>query len=230
MFLPLHDDTPLRVIRFQGVTALIIAVNVVVFLITHYVVGAEGEVAIAMGFGATPAAITDGAAVDLPRQMVPEVATLFTYMFVHAGWLHLLSNMAFLWVFADNVEDAFGHGAFLALYALCGAVAGLAHSFAQPASLSPLIGASGAVAGILAAYLVLFPRARIWVLLFMRLPLRISAAWALIGWLVFQVISLMVDSGSGQMSVAWWAHIGGFATGLGVTWLLRDRLRERLAA
>jgi len=228
MFLPLHDDAPLKVIRFQVVTGAIIAVNVAVFLFTHYAVGAGGEVAIAMGLGVTPAAITDAAAVDPARHMIPGFATLVTYMFVHAGWLHLVSNMAFLWVFADNVEDAFGHWGFLGLYLLCGVAAGLAHSLAQPASLAPLIGASGAIAGILGAYVLLYPRARVWVLLFMRLPLRISAAWALIGWIAFQVLAMFLDNGRGPVSVAWWAHIGGFATGLAVTWLLRDRLRTRL--
>jgi membrane associated rhomboid family serine protease len=230
MFLPLHDSTPLKVIRFQAVTGFIIAANVAVFLVTHYAVGGSGEVAIAFGLGATPAAITNGAIVEATRHMVPDFATLFTYMFVHASWLHLISNMAFLWVFADNVEDAFGHLGFLALYLVCGVAAGLAHSLGQPASLAPLIGASGAVAGVMAAYLVLFPKARIWVLLFMRIPLRISAAWALIGWFVFQFVSLLVDDGSDQMSIGWWAHIGGFVTGLAITWALRDRLRERLAA
>jgi len=228
MFLPLHDDTPLKVIRFQAVTGAIVAANVAVFLFTHYAVGGNGEVAIDLGLGATPAAITDAAAVDAARHMIPGSATLITYMFLHGGWLHLLSNMAFLWVFADNVEDAFGHWGFLGFYLLCGVVAGLVHSFAQPASLAPLIGASGAVAGILGAYLLLYPRARVWVLLFMRLPIRISAAWALIGWIAFQVLSLFLDNGQSPVSVAWWAHIGGFATGLAVTWLFRDRLRARL--
>lgn len=228
MFLPLHDDAPLRVIRFQVVAGAIIAANVAVFLFTHYAAGAGGEVGIALGLGATPAAITHGAVVDPARHMIPNFATLFTYMFLHAGWLHLLSNMAFLWVFADNVEDAFGHWGFLGFYILCGVAAGLVHSYAQPASLSPLIGASGAVAGILGAYLLLYPRARVWVLLFMRLPIRISAAWALIGWIAFQVLAMLLDNGHGPISVAWWAHIGGFATGLAVTWLFRHRLRTRL--
>ena len=227
MFLPLHDDAPLKVIRFQAVTGAIVALNVAVFLFTHYAVGGNGEVAIDLGLGATPAVITDAASLDAARHIVPDYATLFTYMFLHAGWLHLLSNMAFLWVFADNVEDAFGHWGFPGFYILCGAAAGLAHSYAQPASLAPLIGASGAVAGVLGAYLLLYPHARVWVLLFMRLPIRIPAAWALIGWIGFQVVALFLDNGQSQISVAWWAHIGGFTTGLAVTWLLRDRLRTR---
>ncbi len=230
MFLPLHDDTPLKVIRFQAVTGAVLAANVIIFIVSHYAVGGNGEVAIDLGLGVTPAAISNEVPVDAARHLIPGFATLFTYMFLHAGWIHLLSNMAFLWVFADNVEDAFGHVGFLGFYLLCGVAAGLAHSFAQPESVMPLIGASGAVAGIMGAYLVLYPRARVWVLLFMRLPLRISAAWVLIGWLVFQVISLLLDDGGGQVSVAWWAHIGGFASGVAIAWLFRNRLRGRLAA
>ena len=230
MFLPLHDDTPLKVIRFQTVTGLIIAANVAAFLYTHYALGGTGEVAVAMELGATPALITESVPLDHVHRLLPDLATLFTYMFVHANWMHLLGNMAFLWVFADNVEDAFGHGGFLFAYLAFGVVAGLAYSYAAPYSQSPLIGASGAVAGVMGAYLVLFPRARVWILLFMRLPLRISAAWVLIGWLALQFLSLLTDKGDSQMSVGWWAHIGGFVSGLAVTWLLRGRLRRRLAA
>ena len=101
--------------------------------------------------------------------------TLITYMFLHAGWLHLISNMLFLWVFADNVEDAFGHWGFLVFYLICGIAGALIHTALQPSSHAPLIGASAAVSGVLGAYIVLFPKARVWILLLMRIPLRISA-------------------------------------------------------
>ena len=106
---------------------------------------------------------------------MPEPLTLITYQFLHGGWLHLISNMLFLWVFADNVEDAFGHVGFLIFYLLCGHRRGARCTRCmQPASPAPLIGASGAVSGVLAAYLLLYPKARVWILLFMRIPLRIS--------------------------------------------------------
>ena len=175
MFVPLHDNTVLRLIRFQFVTGLIIAVNVVIFFYTHLIIGGAGEAALATSFGAIPALFTDKAVLDPSLQLVPEPATLVTYMFVHAGWMHIIANMLFMWVFADNVEDSFGHFGFLLFYLICGVVAAFAHIYSQPASQAPLVGASGAVSGVMAAYLVLFPKARVWVLLFMKLPLRISA-------------------------------------------------------
>ena len=110
---------------------------------------------------------------------MPEGYTLLTYMFLHGDIFHLSSNMLFLWVFGDNVEDAMGHIKFLVFYLICGVAGGLAHAFMLPASKLPLIGASGAVAGVIAAYLILHPRVLVWVLAFRFIPLRISAAWVL---------------------------------------------------
>lgn len=228
MFVPLHDDTPLRIIRFQYTTGLIIAINFVVLLYMQSIGGTDGELYFALSYGAIPALITDHIPSLEGIQAVPEPLTLVTYMFLHAGWMHLISNMLFLWVFADNVEDAFGHVGFVIFYLLCGAAAALAHAFMMPDSEAPLIGASGAVSGVMASYLILYPRARVWVLLFMRLPLRIPAYWALIGWIVFQFISLAIAA-EDEVQVAWWAHIGGFAAGFALTALFRNRLRERLA-
>lgn len=226
MFVPLHDDTPLKVIRFQYMSAFIAITSTLALIYTLYLAGGEGEL-VFFSFGATPALVTDRAELDPALVVVPEPVTLLTYMFLHGGWLHLLSNLLFLWVFADNVEDAYGHFGFLVFYLLCGIAAAIAHIVMLPDSRAPLVGASGAVAGVLGGYLVLFPRARVWVLLFMRLPLRISAYWALLGWLGFQFVALALPQDEG-MQVAWWAHIGGFATGVLITWLIRDRLRERL--
>ncbi len=228
MFIPIHDNTPLRLIRFQFVTGLILVINLVIFIYTHVLVGGQGEVSIATSFGAIPALILDHAKLDPALQVVPEPATLLTYMFMHAGWLHIIANMLFLIVFADNVEDTFGHGGFLLFYLICGVVAALTHIYAVPHSQAPLVGASGAVSGILAAYLVLFPRARVWVLLFMKLPLRISALWALVGWFAFQVFSLFVAQ-EGNTVVAWWAHIGGFAAGLIITVSMLKLFKARFA-
>ena len=228
MFVPIHDNTPLRLIRFQFVTFLIFLINVLVFLYTHVLVGGAGEVKIATSIGAIPALFTDRATLDPDLQLIPEPVTLISYMFMHAGWLHLMANMLFLWVFADNVEDTFGHGGFLLFYILCGIIAALAHIYAAPDSKSPLIGASGAVSGVMASYLVLFPRARVWVLLFMKLPLRISALWALVGWFAFQVFSLSLEQ-KGDTIVAWWAHIGGFLAGLFITLAMLKLFRARFA-
>ena len=226
MFLPLHDDTPLKVIRFQYMSGLIAVVNVVALVYAGHLMA--GEPVIFYSFGAIPALLTDRAVIDPALAPIPEPLTLLTYMFVHGGWLHLISNLLFLWVFADNVEDAYGHVGFVAFYLFCGVAAGLAHVVTHPASEIPLVGASGAVAGVLGGYLVLFPKARLWILLFMRLPIRLSAYWALVGWLGFQFIAAVVPQD--DIEIAWWAHIGGFATGFALTWVLRGPLRRRLFA
>ncbi len=189
MFVPLHDSTPLKVIRFQLVTLTIIALNVVMYLTTGAFNSEQTMAAIASGWGMVPGELLGQLPPVIGYDPVPEPVTLVTYQFLHAGWWHLISNMLFLWVFADNVEDAYGHPAFAMLYLLCGIAAGLAHVLLMPFSDAPLIGASGAVSGILGAYVVLFPRARVWILLFMRLPLRIGALWVLGGWFLLQVFS-----------------------------------------
>ena len=124
---------------------------------------------------------------------MPEGYTLLTYMFLHGDIFHLSSNMLFLWVFGDNVEDAMGHVKYLVFYLICGVAAGLAHAYMLPASKLPLIGASGAVAGVIGAYLVLHPRVLVWVLAFRFIPLKIAAAWVLGVWVVTQL-----DHGAGQ--------------------------------
>jgi membrane associated rhomboid family serine protease len=149
-------------------------------------------------------------------------------MFLHAGWWHLISNMLFLWVFADNIEDAYGHAAFAFLYLMSGVVAALLYVLMAPASDIPLVGASGAVSGILGAYVVLFPHARVWILLFLRIPLRIGAAWVLGGWFLLQIFSWWMDSGNPEAGVAWAAHVGGFIAGAALTFALRRRLWMRL--
>ena len=141
---------------------------------------------------------------------MPEGYTLLTYMFLHGDILHLASNMLFLWVFGDNVEDAMGHIKYLVFYLLCGVAGGLAHACMLPASKLPLIGASGAVAGVIAAYLILHPRVLVWVLAFRFIPLRISAAWVLGVWVATQLCMVLLNQAD---QVAWWAHIGGMVAG-----------------
>ena len=229
MFIPLHDDTPLRVIRFQYVTGVLIAANVAIFLMAGAFVTEQQLWTLATGYGVVPNELISTVRDHGGPQPVPEPVTLFTYQFLHGGWMHLLSNMLFLWVFADNIEDAFGHFGFAIFYILCGLAGGLLHALIHPDSPAPLIGASGAVAGVMAAYLLLFPRARIWILLFLRIPLRISAVWAVGGWFLLQVINVLLTTQE-DVQVAWWAHIGGFCAGLFLTVLLRSRLLIRPAA
>ncbi len=223
MFVPLHDNTPLKVIRFQFVTLAIIVGNVVIFLMTGAFQSDMLLANVATSFGVVPSDITLG----VPQSPVPEPLTFVTYMFLHAGWIHLISNMLFLWVFADNVEDAFGYFAFTLFYLLCGIAGALAHVMMTPDSPAPLIGASGAVSGIIGAYVLLYPKARIWILLFYRIPLRISAIWVLGGWFLLQVFSVLTAGTDSDVQVAWWAHIGGFIAGLVITLVLRSRLLIR---
>lgn len=227
MFVPLHDDTPLKVIRFQFVTITIIAGNILVFLMTGVFQSETMLAGVATSFGVVPSDLTTAFSQNIPYSPIPEPLTFLTYMFLHAGWLHLISNMLFLWVFADNIEDAFGYFAFVLFYLLCGIAGALAHVLMSPASTAPLIGASAAVSGVIGAYMLLYPRARVWILLFFRIPLRISAIWVLGGWFLLQIFSVLTTDQSAEVEVAWWAHIGGFVAGLAITFLLRSRLLVR---
>lgn len=210
MFVPLKDDNPLRVIRWQWVTVGIIALNVIIFGL-QLATPDQGYIA---EFAAIPSELfgMGGGVLRKPGAFyaVPEPLTLITYQFLHGSWLHLIGNMLFLWVFGDNIEDAMGHVRFLVFYLLCGIAGALAHAFMTPSSSVPLIGASGAVAGVITAYLILHPRVRVWVLAFRFIPLRISAAWALGAWIATQFVMLFIPD---ETPVAWWAHIGGILAG-----------------
>ena len=224
MLLPVGDDNPLRVIRLQYVTGLLIAINVIVFLVTGGFASEAFMAQMVTGFGVVPSELLDFGRVATPElNPVSEPVTLLTYMFMHAGWLHLLSNMAFLWVFGDNVEDAFGHVAFMFFYLIAGITGALVHVLMYPGSHVPLVGASGAVSGVLASYFLLYPKARVTVLAYV-VPLRLPAWIVLGGWIALQFFSLFSMNGSEQ-AVAWWAHIGGFAAGLLMTLALRRKLR-----
>ena len=212
VFIPLSDSNPLRSIGFQWVTIALIAANVLVFLLES-APGGSGTVA---SFALIPSELFQvrffGGAVPSPDQSVrvPEGLTLLSYQFLHIDIFHLLSNMVFQWVYGDNVEDAMGHLKFLLFYLLCGIAAGLTHAMFLPASTLPLIGASGAVAGVIAAYLVLHPRVLVWVLAFRVIPLRIAAAWVLGIWVVTQFVMVAIAPSD---QVAWWAHVGGMVAG-----------------
>jgi membrane associated rhomboid family serine protease len=228
MFVPLHDSTPLKVIRFQAVTITIIALNLAMFATTGAFTSEAVLTMIALGWGVVPGELTHLAPPVLPYDPVVEPVTLLTYQFLHADWWHLTSNMLFLFIFADNVEDAYGHASFALLYLTAGVMAALLYVLLAPGSNMPLVGASGAVSGVLGAYAVLFPKARVWVLLFLKLPIRIGAIWVLGGWFVLQLVSWWTDRNNPEAGIAWAAHVGGFITGAGLTFALRRRLWLRL--
>jgi membrane associated rhomboid family serine protease len=216
VFVPLWDLNPLENVRFQWVTLGLILANTLVFLLSQFGVLAPVSTEAMVSFAVIPSQLIGQGYLGEVAQgtpttvAIPERLTLLTYMFLHGNILHLLGNMAFLWVFGDNVEDAMGHVRFLLFYLLCGIFAGLAHAFMRPDSDVPMIGASGAVAGVIAAYLMLHPNVRVWILALFRIPLRVSAGFALAVWIGLQIISVIYDQGGGT---AWWAHIGGLIAG-----------------
>jgi len=148
--------------------------------------------------------------------------TLITSMFLHGGWMHLLGNMWFLWVFGNNVEDSMGHGRFLSFYLLCGLAAAAAQVFVDPSSAVPMVGASGAISGVLGAYVILYPRVRVHVLVFVVFIFRTSIpAWAMLGyWFFLQLLGAGMEHGVGGVAV--WAHIGGFLAGAVLIALFRS--------
>ncbi len=225
MFVPIGDDNPLKTIRFQYVTVGLIVVNIIAFLLE----GTGGsEQDIVASFAVVPQELYQVGIFGGPAPFsgdalaIPERATLFSYMFLHGDIMHLIGNMLFLWVFGDNVEDALGHGRYLAFYLACGVAAALAHAFMLPNSQEGLIGASGAVSGVIAAYLMMHPRVNVWVLVFKIIPLRITAAIALGLWIVFQFAMALMPAASGEaVATAWWAHIGGLIAGALLILVLR---------
>jgi len=218
-FLPLHDANPRLYIRTHYVTIALIALNAVIFWYTMDAT-ARGVDETLIGYALVPARLWGEArlAADLPG--VAPVFTLVTYQFLHGGWQHLIFNMLFLWVFGDNIEDALGHARFVVFFLVCGIAGGLFHSLVGPHSLVPAIGASGAIAGVLGGYLLLYPRARLLVLAFGFIPLRLPAL-LVIGTFFAQDLLWGITGTAALQGVAVWAHIGGFVTGAGLVILLR---------
>lgn len=217
--IPLKDDNPVD--RTPVVTYALVAANVAAWA-WQWTTGLEESV---LRGGAIPYELLTFRDVEF-RAVVHPPLTIFTSMFLHGGWVHIASNMLFLWIFGNNVEDALGRRRFLAFYLASGVVAALAQAVAQTLTgdvYTPMVGASGAIAGVLAAYLVLFPHARVLTLLIIVIiPIRtVLPAFILIGWwIATQVFSLVF--GSAQSGVAFMAHVGGFVAGfLLVRWMGR---------
>lgn len=220
MFLPLSDQNPHRAIVWPFVTYGLIGLNVAIFLFTTGLVPPQTANANALGLGLIPAVVTNQATLSPDLTLVSPWFTWLTYMFMHGGWMHLIGNMLFLWVFADNVEDAMGHARFLAFYLICGLFAAALHLAINPGSQAPLVGASGAISGVLAAYLILFPRVRVFGLAFNVLPISIPVWLALGAWIVLQLFHLFTAHGG---DTAWWAHIGGLIAGALLVGLFKSR-------
>ena len=220
--IPLKDDTPSALPPY--VTVSLIVACVAVFLWQRTLDLDAGRRAVD-ALGAIPAVVVTDARLPIDLQWVPRYASLFTYMFLHGGWLHLLGNMLYLWIYGDNVEDAMGHARYLVFYCLCGVVAVGVQALSNPHSAYPIIGASGAISGILGAYLLLFPRAKVLTLVllpFFFTTLRLPAMLLLLLWFAVQLVSDLAVHG-GDTSVAFGAHIGGFIAGMLLVPLLKRR-------
>lgn len=209
--IPLKDNIPTR--HPPIVTVTLIAVNVLVYL-NEMIMGEMAFRRFLYLYGLIPFELTQG--VSFVPHPVPVYATIFTSMFVHAGLFHVGGNMLYLWIFGNNVEDAMGHARFLVFYLLCGVAAALAQVSMNPVSRVPMVGASGAVSGILGAYLLLYPRARVMTLItfgwFWRV-VPIPALYVLGFWIVVQLVNGALTFNFEGGGVAWFAHIGGFLAG-----------------
>lgn len=207
MFIPIGDEN--RTSRFPVVTIALIALNTAILI---FCAASPGGLEAAAGrFGAVPYDVMHFRSLAEPAP-VPPLLTLLTSMFLHGGLFHLLGNMLYLWIFGDNVEDRLGHVRFLLFYLACGLAAGLTQVLFQAGSQVPMIGASGAIAGVLGAYAVIFPRARIKTFVFLVFYIDVvpvPAAVILGLWFLLQVLNVGMGGG-----VAWFAHVGGFLAGI----------------
>lgn len=205
--IPLRDEIPTR--RTPVVTYLLIAVNVLVFV--WMLLAGEAQEALVNLYAMVPAHFSDGVS-------LADIGTIFTSMFMHAGFVHLAGNMLYLWIFGDNVEDSLGPGKYLAFYLVGGVVASVTHILINPGSQLPTVGASGAIAAVLGAYLVLYPGSQIVTAIPLRFSIRLSVlpASVVLGlWFVLQFFDGVLALGGADVGgVAVWAHIGGFVAGV----------------
>ncbi len=210
--IPLRGNLPTR--QLPVVTLLIIGINAYVYL-REFLLGPWGGHRFLMYYGLIPCGLT-GACQILGRAFSPEV-TLVTSIFVHAGFFHVAGNMLYLWIFGANVEDSMGKVRFATFYLLCGLGAACAQIIVSPASKVPMVGASGAISGVLGAYLLLFPHARVLTLLPLGLFTQLAEIPAMIMlgfWIVVQILNGLLTFNVEGGGVAWFAHVGGFAVGM----------------
>ena len=232
MFAPVGTEEIIPRRTFPAVTAIIVAINILVFLYQAFILLTEGEEglnAMIQAVALVPGLVTEGQSVVLPFYL-----TFFTAMFVHGGLLHIASNMIYLVVFGDNVEDLMGPVLYIFFYLLCGLAASVAQIAADPTSMIPNVGASGAIAGVLAGYLLLLPTGTVRILFFLppfsRIA-RIPALFFITLWFILQIFGGAMSLGSSSESggVAYWAHVGGFLAGLALAFVYKQIMRWRLA-
>jgi membrane associated rhomboid family serine protease len=217
--IPLRDENPTELTPF--VTVVFIVLNVLAWVLIQGMGSPQVLEASVYAFGAVPCELTGACR---PQGLV--WGGVFTSMFMHGGWGHLLGNMLFLWVFGNNIEDSMGHLRFIVFYLLCGVAAGLAHVYLSPTSSIPAVGASGAISGVMGAYIVLYPKVKVrtWVPPFFVLDL--NAFFLLAYWFFIQLASGVLTWGpeaGEQGGVAVWAHVGGFVAGVVLIRLFEKR-------
>ena len=236
MLFPLRDENPL--VRPPVATFILIGINVLSWVFLQGLGSAEALGSSVCNFGLIPGDILGNIPVGtgFPENNAGycqvdgngSYLTVLSSMFMHGGWMHLIGNMWFLWIFGDNVEDAMGPVRFVIFYLLCGLGAAAAQTATDPASVIPMVGASGAIGGVMGAYALLFPRARI-LCIFIFTTVSVPAFLMLGYWVLIQFLGSMQDTGGG--GVAFWAHIGGFAAGAALVWVFRrgDYVQEHLS-
>lgn len=217
--IPYKDDNPLTIIPFS--TILIIGLNILVFIMQ--IMSVEDSKNIVYSYGAIPHNLVSFES----NQPIHPALTIFTSMFMHGGLFHLAWNMLFFWIFGNNIEERLGHVRFIFFYLFCGVVAAFSHVLLSPGSNVPMIGASGAVSGMLGAYILLFPMARIRTLVFLGFYITVVELPALIVigfWAIIQVVSGLISQGNAaQGGIAFFAHVGGFIAGLATIKLWQPR-------
>lgn len=224
--IPLHDNNPTEIFPFFTIGIIVVCVFVFLWQISLPEASQQNVV---YALGTIPALLFDKNSMLGSNTFIPPSLTLFTSMFLHGGWMHLLGNMLYLWIFGNNIEDELGHSRFLIFYIAVGLVAVFSHALPNPTSTLPMIGASGAISGVLGAYLVLFPKAKVLVLIplgFIAPLIRIPALLVLGFWFVMQIISSVLSDGSGG-GVAWGAHVGGFVAGIVLLPFFRLGLKKK---
>ena len=224
MVIPLHDDNPTTTKPIVTVGIMIACTGV--YLLQHLLLSRESADELIYALGVIPALLTNPGFADVAP--IPPALTVITSMFVHGGFWHLAGNMLYLWIFGNNIEDAMGHVRFVIFYLLCGVAAVAAQVLPNPASEIPMVGASGAISGVLGAYMLLYPRAKV----LLGLPLgflivelgRYPAIWVLIAWFVMQlVMGALAAASNATGGVAFGAHIGGFVAGCLLVTLFKRR-------
>lgn len=228
--IPIRDTAPRH--RFPAVNIALIVLNILIFFYQQ-MLPPEQLYSFIFTYGTVPANLT-GSLLGILKPgfssgaLLAASIPLITANFLHGGWLHLLGNMLYLWIFGDNIEGKLGHLKYLLLYLFMGAASQLFHIFSSPFSTTPLVGASGAIAGVLGAYFILFPHARILTLVplgffitFVHLPAVIFLGF----WFILQLFNASLQGAAmGAQAVAWWAHIGGFLIGAGMGLLIRKKI------